>query len=122
MYYQNVRRWSELESAALLVPIVIGQSVTSVLSGQYISRRKRYGEVLWFGYTLWTLAAGLRCAFFGRHTSPVVIVFILLIEGAGIGCTFQPSESVLGSRDELRLDTTSSNLSLHRYTCVYSTH
>ncbi|KAJ9639172.1 hypothetical protein H2204_003782 [Knufia peltigerae] len=84
MYYQNVRRWSELESAALLVPIVIGQSVTSVLSGQYISRRKRYGEVLWFGYTLWTLAAGLRCAFFGRHTSPVVIVFILLIEGAAL--------------------------------------
>ncbi|KAL6251351.1 hypothetical protein RBB50_001559 [Rhinocladiella similis] len=90
MYYQNVRRWSELESAALLVPIVIGQSITSVLSGQYISRKKRYGEVLWFGYTLWTLAAGLRCSF-DRHTSPVAIVFILLLEGAGIGCIFQPT-------------------------------
>ncbi|KIV85595.1 hypothetical protein PV11_01273 [Exophiala sideris] len=90
MYYQTARRWNALESAALLVPIVIGQSVTSILSGQYISLKKRYGRVLWFGYTVWTLAAGLRCLF-SRRTSPVAIVFILLLEGAGVGCTFQPT-------------------------------
>jgi hypothetical protein len=91
LYYQTARRWDELESAALVVPIVVGQSVTSVLSGQYISKGRRYGEVLWFGYATWTLAAGLRCLF-GRTTPPVAIVFILLLEGAGVGCTFQPSK------------------------------
>ena len=90
MYYQNARKWNPSVSAALTVPIVIAQSISSVLSGQYISRRKRYGEVLWIGYVFWIVGAGLRCLF-GRTTAPVAIVFILLLEGLGAGLTFQPS-------------------------------
>jgi len=92
IYYQNVRQFSPIVSAALTVPVVVGQSVASVASGQYISRTRRYGEVIWVGYGLWTIGAGLRCAF--SRTIPVApIVIILFVEGLGVGCVFQPSKS-----------------------------
>ena len=59
MYYQNARGWSPIVSAALVTPMVGCQSVASVLSGQYISRMKRYGEVVWLGFGLWTLYVAL---------------------------------------------------------------
>jgi MFS family permease len=55
LYYQNARGWSPIVSAALTTPMVACQSLASICSGQYISRRKRYGEVIWAGFGLWTL-------------------------------------------------------------------
>lgn len=55
LYYQNARDWSPIVSAALTAPMVACQSLSSICSGQYISRRKRYGEVIWAGFFLWTL-------------------------------------------------------------------
>lgn len=55
LYYQNARGWSPLVSAALTCPLVVCQSLASIASGQYISRFKRYGEVIWTGFGLWTL-------------------------------------------------------------------
>ena len=90
IYYQNARQFSPLLSAALIVPFVAGQSTFSVLSGQYISRMKRYGEVIWGGYALWTLGTGLLLLF-NRNTPKWMIVIILIIEGAGVGNVFQPT-------------------------------
>ncbi|CAG8978072.1 hypothetical protein HYALB_00000744 [Hymenoscyphus albidus] len=90
IYYQEARQFSPILSAALTIPLVASQSVMSVLSGQYISRTKRYGEVIWAGYALWTLGAGLMllCT---RTTPQWQIVIFLLIEGAGVGFVFQPT-------------------------------
>lgn len=55
LYYQNARGWSPIVSAALTAPMVTFQSLASIVSGQYISRRKRYGEVIWAGFGIWTL-------------------------------------------------------------------
>ncbi|KAE8383334.1 hypothetical protein BDV26DRAFT_277281 [Aspergillus bertholletiae] len=90
LYYQNVRGWSPILSAALTTPLVACQSLASICSGQYISRRKRYGEVIWAGFGLWTLGAGLMILF-NRHTSIGAIVVIALIQGIGVGFTFQPT-------------------------------
>ncbi|CZR52044.1 related to tetracycline efflux protein (otrb) [Phialocephala subalpina] len=90
IYYQNVRQYSPILAAALTIPFVVGQSTFSVLSGQYISRTKRYGEVIWTGYGLWTLGAGL-VLLFSRTTPRWQIVITLLIEGAGVGFVFQPT-------------------------------
>ncbi|KAL4974989.1 major facilitator superfamily domain-containing protein [Aspergillus desertorum] len=90
LYYQNARGWSPIVSAALTSPLVACQSVSSVLSGQYISRRKRYGEVIWFGFGMWTLGAGLTLLF-KSTTHPAVIAVIVAITGTGVGCTFQPT-------------------------------
>lgn len=90
IYYQNVRGWNPLIAAALTIPLVVGQSLMSILTGLYISKTKRYGGVIWLGYILWTLGTGLKCIF-NRRTHPVIIVGILIIEGCGVGCVFQPS-------------------------------
>ncbi|KAL2866664.1 putative MFS transporter [Aspergillus lucknowensis] len=90
LYYQNARGWSPIVSAALTAPMVACQSTSSVLSGQYISRRKRYGEVIWLGFGLWTLGAGLTLLF-TTTTHPATIAVIVSITGLGIGCTFQPT-------------------------------
>jgi len=55
LYYQNARGWSPIVSAALTSPMVACQSIASICSGQYISRLKRYGEIIWFGFGFWTL-------------------------------------------------------------------
>ena len=55
MYLQNARGFSPIMSAAIAVALVGMQTLASVLSGQYISFKKRYGEVIWLGFGLWTL-------------------------------------------------------------------
>lgn len=55
LYLQNARQFDIITSAAILVSLVAFQSVWSIISGQYISRRKRYGEVIVFGFGIWTL-------------------------------------------------------------------
>ena len=90
IYYQNVRQYSPLLSAALTIPFVAGQSIFSILSGQYVSRTKRYGEVIWSGYVLWTLGSGL-ILLFNRTTPRWQMVLFLIIEGAGVGNVFQPT-------------------------------
>jgi hypothetical protein len=55
MYLQNAHLFSPLLSAAISIALVGMQTIASILSGQYISRMKRYGEVIWLGFGLWTL-------------------------------------------------------------------
>jgi MFS family permease len=90
LFFQNARRMSPLLSAALVLPITCAQMVASIVSGQYISRTERYGEVIWSGFFLWTLGVGLTCIF-NLDTPIVVIVIILLIQGVGVGFIFQPT-------------------------------
>lgn len=90
-YYQNVRGYDTIVSAALSIPIVVMQSIFSILSGQYISRRKRYGQVIWAGFFCWTLGSVIMTAVFGRSTHPAICVVALAIIGAGVGNAFQPT-------------------------------
>jgi hypothetical protein len=55
LYLQNVLQLSVLDSAAYISAMVVAQSLVSVLSGQYLSRMKRYSEVIASGFGLWTL-------------------------------------------------------------------
>ncbi|CAD0111672.1 unnamed protein product, partial [Aureobasidium uvarum] len=90
LFFQNARRMSPVTSAALVLPITAAQMTLSILSGQYISRRERYGEVIWLGFFLWTLGVGLTCIF-DLNTPIAAIVIILLVQGAGVGLIFQPT-------------------------------
>jgi MFS family permease len=90
LFFQNARRMSPLLSAALLLPITCAQMAASILSGQYISRRERYGEVIWSGFFLWTLGVGLTCIF-DLNTPISAIVIILFVQGVGVGFIFQPT-------------------------------
>ncbi|KAJ0309509.1 hypothetical protein COL516b_002754 [Colletotrichum fioriniae] len=55
LYLQNAHQFSVIHSAGIYVSLVVCQSVFSIISGQYISRTQRYGEVIWAGFGLWTL-------------------------------------------------------------------
>lgn len=91
VYYQSVHGYSVLMSAALVIPLVVSQIISSTLAGYYISKMGRYGEVVLLGFVLWTLATGLHCLY-SRTTSKAVLVIVLFIEGWGVGCIFQPSK------------------------------
>ncbi|RAO70616.1 uncharacterized protein BHQ10_006628 [Talaromyces amestolkiae] len=89
-YYQNIRGYSVIVSAALSIPLVFMQSVGSVVSGQYISRRHHYGVILWSGFASWTVGCGLSILF-DQDTNPGVCVVALLLIGIGVGFVFQPT-------------------------------
>ncbi|KAF6514396.1 hypothetical protein HZS61_005530 [Fusarium oxysporum f. sp. conglutinans] len=55
LYLQNPHQYSAIKSAAVYTPLVAAQMIASIGSGQYISRRLRYGEVIIFGFAIWTL-------------------------------------------------------------------
>ena len=55
LYLQNARQFSVITSAGIYCSLVAFQSFISILSGQYISRMKRYGEVIWAGFLIWTM-------------------------------------------------------------------
>ncbi|EMD92742.1 hypothetical protein COCC4DRAFT_61481 [Bipolaris maydis ATCC 48331] len=89
LFMQNARRFSPIISACLMLPIYALQMLSSIASGQYMSRFGRYGEVIWAGFSLWTLGVGLTCVF-SLDTPLWAIIIILAIQGIGIGAVFQP--------------------------------
>ncbi|KAH8881900.1 MFS general substrate transporter [Thozetella sp. PMI_491] len=103
LYFQNVRGYTAVESAAIQSSLVIAQSFASVCAGQYISRFKRYGEVVWFGFGLWTLGTGLACVF-NRATHLAAIVVVLVVIGIGVGSHSPKARRsvIISSRNFLR--------------------
>ncbi|KAL1901434.1 hypothetical protein Sste5346_001839 [Sporothrix stenoceras] len=91
IYFQTARQYGVLESAALVLPIVIPQALASAASGQYISRIGRYGEVIWLGYGLWAVGAALQCLFASRNFPIGAVAVILAVQGTGVGLVFQPT-------------------------------
>ncbi|KAK3072365.1 hypothetical protein LTR53_006943 [Teratosphaeriaceae sp. CCFEE 6253] len=90
LYYQNVRGVSPLISAALLLPLVVSQSIFSTLGGLYVSRYNRYGEIIWIGFGSWTLGGGLLVLADGTLHFGLISLFLIII-GLGTGFVFQPT-------------------------------
>ena len=89
-YFQIVHQLDSIHSAILLLPLVIPQSVGSIIAGQIITYTGRYIYVIITGYVLWTIGCGLLLLF-NRTVSYGVVVVSLLIMGSGVGFTFQPT-------------------------------
>lgn len=90
LYFQNVKGYSVIVSAAFTACLVSFQASFSILAGQYISRTKRYGEIIWAGFGSWTLGSGLML-YYKRSTPPGLIVIPLIFVGIGVGFIFQPT-------------------------------
>ncbi|KAI0127741.1 major facilitator superfamily domain-containing protein [Xylariales sp. AK1849] len=90
LYFQNARQFSVVISAAYTACLVTCQAICSILAGLYISRQKRYGEVIWAGFGSWTLGSGLML-YYSRETHPGLIVIPLIFVGIGVGFIFQPT-------------------------------
>jgi MFS family permease len=107
IYFQSILRYSPLVSGALILPVVITSSVGSILSGQYMARVGSYMHCILLGFILWTLGSGLTLLF-DRNTGLGPLIVILIVEGAGIGLTLQPTlvGMYANSRSEDRAVTT----------------
>lgn len=107
IYFQSVLMYSPLVSGALILPVVITTSVGSILSGQYMARIGSYMHCILAGFILWTLGSGLTLLF-DRNTGLGPLIVILIVEGAGIGLTLQPTlvGMYANSRSEDRAVTT----------------
>ena len=91
LYLQNVRAFGIIESAALLLPLVLSQVVTTVVSGYVIKWTGHARTSFLIGFCAWLAGQGAQITF-DRTTSKGVIVGCLLIQGLGIGSTIQSSE------------------------------
>lgn len=107
IYFQYILRRSALVSGALILAVVIPSSITSILAGQYMSRVGNYMHCILAGFMLWTIGNGLTLLF-GEDTSLGEIIGVLIVEGAGIGFTLQPTlvGMYANSRNEDRAVTT----------------
>ncbi|CAJ0550083.1 Ff.00g100130.m01.CDS01 [Fusarium sp. VM40] len=90
LYFQSVLGYNALVAGALILAVVIPTSFTSILSGQYMSRIGSYMHCILAGFALWTLGNGLTLLF-NRDTKLGPLICILIVEGAGIGFTLQPT-------------------------------
>lgn len=90
LYFQSVLGYDALVAGALILAVVIPTSLTSILSGQYMSRVGSYMHCILAGFALWTLGNGLTLLF-NRETKLGPLIAILIVEGAGIGFTLQPT-------------------------------
>lgn len=94
IFYQTARQMPVVNSALLILPLVLSHALASTLSGQYMSRVGRYGEVIWVGLSLWVAGAASVCNF--SRTFPLAgMIVTLIVMGCGLGCTFQPSKSLV---------------------------
>ncbi|KAF5664629.1 major facilitator superfamily transporter [Fusarium circinatum] len=90
LYFQSVLGYDALVAGALILAVVIPTSLTSILSGQYMSRVGSYMHCILAGFALWTLGNGLTLIF-NRETKLGPLIGILIVEGSGIGFTLQPT-------------------------------
>ncbi|OAL24983.1 hypothetical protein AYO20_10586 [Fonsecaea nubica] len=111
IYYQDVRGFAPLKSAYLTLPLLLAQSLGGVLSAPAMTFTARYMPVLWLGFVLWTIGAGLKLLF-SRTTGIGVYVVAALVEGAGVGFVFQPSLvalQALSTRPDVAVTTSTRN-------------
>ena len=81
LYLQNVRGFGIIESAALLLPLVLSQVLTTVVSGYVIKWTGRARTSFLAGFVVWLAGQGAQLSF-DRMTSVGVIIGCLALGGA----------------------------------------
>ncbi|OCK84984.1 MFS general substrate transporter [Lepidopterella palustris CBS 459.81] len=89
-FFQSVRNETPLASSLLLLALILTQVVTILVAGFVLTRYGRYNPLLWTGYAIYLIGAGLQTRF-EASTSQVYIIGILIVEGFGMGWTLQTS-------------------------------
>jgi hypothetical protein len=92
LYFQNILGVSPILSAALLLPLVISQVLTTTISGFIVKYTNRTWASFFVGFVVWLAGQGAQLCF-DQWTSRSVIIGVLLLQGLGIGATIQSSMS-----------------------------
>jgi MFS family permease len=79
-----------LVSAALLLPVVVTQAISSTISGFCMSKFNFYGYLLWGGFGIWLCGSGLLILA-NKNLHVGWLSFFLILIGMGTGMVFQPT-------------------------------
>jgi EmrB/QacA subfamily drug resistance transporter len=113
VFVQGVIGNTATNSGEILVPMLLAMVVSSIGSGQIISRTGRYKGILLGGLAL--MAAGyLMITTFDVHTTNQTLVEAMVLIGLGLGCTMQTYTLVVQnsvSRADLAVATSATQLS-----------
>jgi EmrB/QacA subfamily drug resistance transporter len=88
LYLQLVDGVSAMVSGLLLVPMMVGLLVTSIASGQIVTRTGRYKVFPIVGTVLMVIGMWMLSQL-GLHTSHLVMSLYVIVLGAGMGMTMQ---------------------------------
>ncbi|HEX9475900.1 MAG TPA: MDR family MFS transporter [Candidatus Dormibacteraeota bacterium] len=113
VFIQGVIGNSATNSGEILVPMLLAMVVSSIGSGQLISRTGRYKMILLAGLAL--MAAGYSMiATFDVYTNNQTVIEAMVLIGLGLGCTMQTYTLVVQnsvSRADLAVATSATQLS-----------
>ncbi|QRV95366.1 major facilitator superfamily transporter [Ceratobasidium sp. AG-Ba] len=87
-YYTDARGFTPVQAGIYLLPLVLIQSLSSSISGQFLSKTRYPKPYIAVGFSIWCIGAGLQ-SMFGLNTSKGAMAGYLIIEGMGIGLTLQ---------------------------------
>lgn len=90
LYLQNVRDWDPIQCGIIQLPATCSSSIFGVVAGFINSKTGQYVKCLYFGGAMWALGTGLKILF-NSNSEIGLLVGANLIQGLGIGFTFQPT-------------------------------
>ncbi|KAL1853131.1 hypothetical protein VTK73DRAFT_9082 [Phialemonium thermophilum] len=89
LYFQSVQLASPLRSGLYIMPMMVTEAATDVLSGILIHRTGRYREVAWAGALIMTLGMGLYVLAFHTDTPVSRVLGLEVVGGVGTALLFQ---------------------------------
>ncbi|KAF3764673.1 MFS general substrate transporter [Cryphonectria parasitica EP155] len=89
LYCQSVLGASPLLSGVLILPFALTMSTGQVAANNYVKKKGRYLDCIYFGFSVMILGLGLFYNLPDSRMWPKIIIY-QLITGLGIGCLFQP--------------------------------
>lgn len=90
LYLQNIRGWSPIQSGLIQLPATCSSSIFGIVAGFINSKTGQYVKCLYFGGAMWCLGTGLKILF-DQNSNLGLLIGSNLIQGLGIGFTFQPT-------------------------------
>ena len=87
-FAQVVKGYTGVKAGLTLIPLMVLQAVTSIISGVIISKTGRYKLVIVSGFGIYSIGVGLL-SLLNEHSSVGIIIGFLLLSGFGAGGTFQ---------------------------------
>ncbi|KAJ5923498.1 Efflux pump dotC [Penicillium verhagenii] len=88
LYLQSVKGASPMRSGVLILPLVLAEALSGVVTGLVIHRTGRYRELIWMGLVLMTIGNGLFIRLSPSSTLGEIVGY-QLISGYGAGLLFQ---------------------------------
>jgi hypothetical protein len=111
LYFQSVKQASPLRSGLYILPLMVTEAATDILTGILIHWIGRYREITWVGTVLMALGTGLYINL-DRETSIGTIIAFQIVGGIGTAMLFQTPVLAIQNSVSRAADTASGTATL----------